>query len=176
MDVLRNSDKLAQEGETSENEGMSPLPRCYLLSGLAKIEPTKTYLTSLFENDVKVLIFAHHRAVIEDLSTHLERIKCEFIKIDGSTSNDSRKKLVKNFQENHMIRAALLSITAAGVGITLTAASTVVFAELHWTPANLIQAEDRAHRIGQKASVNIHYLIGENTLDNLLLRQLEKKL
>lgn len=62
------------------------------------------------------------------------------------------------------------------MGITLTAASTVVFAELHWTPANLMQAEDRAHRIGQKSCVNVHYLIGENTLDHLLMRQLERKL
>lgn len=83
---------------------------------------------------------------------------------------------MKNFQDYHNIRAALLSITAAGVGITLTAASTVVFAELHWTPANLIQAEDRAHRIGQKSCVNVHYLLGENTLDHLLMKQLEKKL
>ena len=61
------------------------------------------------------------------------------------------------------------------MGITLTAASTVIFAELHWTPALMIQAEDRAHRVGQKDSVNCHYLIGENTLDELLYRFLEKK-
>ena len=61
------------------------------------------------------------------------------------------------------------------MGITLTAASTVIFAELHWTPALMIQAEDRAHRVGQKDSVNCHYLIGENTLDELLYKFLEKK-
>ena len=62
------------------------------------------------------------------------------------------------------------------MGITLTAASIVIFAELHWTPALLLQAEDRAHRIDQKNCVNVHYLIGENTLDHVLWRQLERKL
>lgn len=112
------------------------------------------------ENDVKILIFAHHQAVMDDIDEHLQKSKVEYMRIDGNTSNENRKKNIKNFQENNSVRAALLSITAAGVGITLTAASTVVFAELHWTPANLIQAEDRAHRIGQKSCVNVHYLVG----------------
>ena len=80
------------------------------------------------------------------------------------------------FQEDSSIKVALLSVTAMGTGFTLTAASTVIFAELHWTPAVLIQAEDRSHRIGQKNSVNIHYLIGDNTLDPIMLRQLERKI
>ena len=73
---------------------------------------------------------------------------------------ETRKKHVRSFQDNFHIRAAVLSIMAANVGITLTAASTVVFAEMHWTPSQLVQAEDRAHRIGQRSCVNVHYLIG----------------
>jgi len=148
------------------------MPQCYLLTGLAKLQGIKNYLTSLLENDIKILIFAHHLAVMDEIEEHLKNIKLGYMRIDGSTSNDMRKKNVKNFEEDSNIHSALLSITAASVGITLTAASNVVFAELHWTPANLLQAEDRVHRIGQKSSVNIHYLIGENTLDHILLKQL----
>jgi SWI/SNF-related matrix-associated actin-dependent regulator 1 of chromatin subfamily A len=87
-----------------------------------------------------------------------------------------RQNRVDIFQNNKDIMAALLSITAAGMGLTLTESSTVVFAELHWTPGMMIQAEDRAHRIGQKSCVNCHYLIGENTLDNILYNYLLKKI
>ena len=70
----------------------------------------------------------------------------------------------------------MLSITAAGLGITLTAASTVIFAEVHWTPAIMIQAEDRAHRIGQDAEcVNVYYLYGKETLDEILFPMINFK-
>lgn len=66
---------------------------------------------------------------------------------------------VKKFQSNINVRLAILSMTAAGVGLTLTAASDIVFAELHWTPGVLAQCEDRCHPIGQASSVSVMYCI-----------------
>lgn len=101
--------------------------------------------------------------------------KFKSIRIDGEVDIRIGKQELTSFKNNKDV-AALLSISAAGVGLTLTASSTVVFAELHWTPGMLIQAEDRAHRIGQKNCVNCHYLIGEGTLDSMLYSYLLKKI
>ncbi|KAJ4837041.1 hypothetical protein Tsubulata_025981 [Turnera subulata] len=78
-----------------------------------------------------------------------EKKKVGCIRIDGSAPAASWQTLVSDFQEKDNIRAAVLSIKAGGGGLTLIAASTEIFAELSWTPGDLIQAEDRAHRIGQ---------------------------
>ena len=75
------------------------------------------------------------------------------IVIDGRVSSEARKVSVDRFQTEDSVRVAVLSITAAAAGITLTAASLVVFAELYWNPGVLTQAEDRAHRIGQTQTV-----------------------
>lgn len=64
-----------------------------------------------------------------------------YIRIDGATPPTVRSGLVESFQKNEDVRVAILSIKAAGVGLTLTAASTVVFAEMTWTPGEIIQAE-----------------------------------
>ena len=71
---------------------------------------------------------------------------------------------------------AVLSITAANSGITLTAANLVVFAELFWNPGVLTQAEDRAHRIGQTDSVSIQYLVARDTADDVIWPMIQSKL
>jgi len=70
----------------------------------------------------------------------------------------------------------VLSITAANTGLNLTAATTVIFAELYWNPGALVQAEDRIYRIGQKNSVTITYLLAENTADDYIWPLVQNKL
>ena len=71
---------------------------------------------------------------------------------------------------------ALLSVTAASHGLTLTAATAVVFAEILWTPSQMQQAEDRVHRIGQHSSVNVYYLHAPRTVDDACFRILNEKM
>lgn len=78
---------------------------------------------------------------------------------------------------NHLIcsAATVFQTKAAGVAVTLTASSTIWFTELFWTPAIMIQAEDRCHRIGQQARVRCLYFIARGTLDEILWKLIEKK-
>ena len=89
---------------------------------------------------------------------------------------ESRHELCTKFQTEEDVRVAVLSITAASTGLTLTRANLVVFAELHFTPGTLQQAEDRAHRIGQLSPVNIHFLLAKGTADDLIWPLIQRKL
>lgn len=103
-------------------------------------------------------------------------MKVKYIRIDGSISTEKRYESVNKFQTDDTCKIAILAITACATGLTLTKASTVVFAEMHFTPAVMIQAEDRAHRIGQEHnSVNVHYLFGKDTVDETIFPKILEK-
>ncbi|KAJ7955342.1 SWI/SNF-related matrix-associated actin-dependent regulator of chromatin subfamily A-like protein 1 [Quillaja saponaria] len=150
--------------------------KIYTESAEAKIPAVLDYLGTVIEAGCKFLIFAHHQPMIESVHEFLIKKKVGCIRIDGSTPATSRQALVTEFQEKDSLKAAVLSIRAAGVGLTLTAASTVIFAELSWTPGDLIQAEDRAHRIGQVSSVNVYYLLANDTVDDIIWDVVQSKL
>ncbi|XP_020087115.1 SWI/SNF-related matrix-associated actin-dependent regulator of chromatin subfamily A-like protein 1 isoform X1 [Ananas comosus] len=142
--------------------------KIYTDSAEAKIPAVLDYLATVIEAGCKFLIFAHHQPMIDAIHQFLLKKKVDCIRIDGSTPTTSRQTLVTDFQEKDAIKAAVLSIKAGGVGLTLTAASTVIFAELSWTPGDIIQAEDRVHRIGQESAVNIYYLLANDTIDDII--------
>ncbi|XP_074565416.1 uncharacterized protein LOC141821928 isoform X1 [Curcuma longa] len=145
-------------------------------SAEAKVPAVLDYLGTVIEAGCKFLIFAHHQHMIDAIHQFLLKKKVGCIRIDGGTPSTSRQTLVADFQEKDSIKAAVLSIRAGGVGLTLTAASTIIFAELSWTPGDIIQAEDRAHRIGQVSSVNIYYLLANDTVDDIIWDVVQNKL
>ena len=110
---------------------------------------------ALEDRNHKVIVFAWHHDVMDAIA---EAFQDRAVMLTGETKMEDRDKIVQQFQNNPEVQLFIGSITAAGVGITLTAASHVIFVEEDWVPSNITQAEDRVHRIGQKESVLIQHL------------------
>lgn len=158
------------------------LNRMYSLTGRAKVPIVVSELKRWLADPTKgkVCVFAHHIAVLDDIVsgaglTNSKDSTSKYIRIDGSTNPKARQEAITAFQNDPTVRVAILGITAASVAVTLTAASTVWFAELFWTPAIQIQAEDRCHRIGQQSTVRCVYFHARGSLDDLLWKLLEQK-
>ncbi len=145
-------------------------------TGTAKLPAVLEYITDLLEGGDKFLVFGHHQDVLDGIAHFMNTHRIEHIQIDGRTPGHARHELVTHFQNEPNCRVGVLSMTAAGTGLTLTAASTVVFAELFWNPGTLRQCEDRAHRIGQVSSVNVHYLVAAGTIDEMIWDLIDHKL
>ncbi|KAK6742222.1 hypothetical protein RB195_009842 [Necator americanus] len=183
MSSLQKAKKAFETNGRTQLDGKGPnecLLEYFSLTGIVKAAAVCSHiLDNYFYPDApkkKVLIFAHHQIVLDTVQVEVQKRNLKSIRIDGQTSSKDRGELCQAFQEDADVEVAILSMTAAGVGITLTAASVVVFAELHWNPGTLLQAEDRAHRVGQKDSVFIQYLIARNTADDIIWPLIQKKL
>lgn len=138
---------------------------------VAKAPLVAEHVASLLEGIDKVVVMAHHLEVIDILAQHLPGSAI----VDGRVAIEDRQKAVDRFQNDPACRVFIGGIRAAGVGLTLTAASTVVFAELDWTPGNVSQAEDRCHRLGQRNSVLIQHLVVDGSLDARMASVLVEK-
>lgn len=120
----------------------------------------------------KVVVFAHHRDVQQELK---EAFGKSAVGITGGDSLEDRAEAVQRFQTDESVRVFVGSIRAAGTGITLNAASHVIFVELDWSPLVVQQAEDRCHRVGQFSNVLIQYLFFPDTIDDFLSQLLAAK-
>jgi SNF2 family DNA or RNA helicase len=140
---------------------------------VAKIPSVIEHLTDLFEDGTnKIVCFAHHHAVIHAIKDHFGS---KAVSIYGETKAVDRQLAVDGFQKDPKIKLFIGGIQAAGTGLTLTASSYVVFAELDWTPSNVTQAEDRCHRIGQADTVNVQHLVIDGSLDARMAQMLVEK-
>jgi SWI/SNF-related matrix-associated actin-dependent regulator of chromatin subfamily A-like protein 1 len=142
-------------------------------AGLAKVAMAVDIIHDAVEASGKVVVFAHHRDVIASLRDAL--VDYMPAVIHGDTPQAARQGEVDRFQNDDRVKVFIGQIQAAGVGITLTAASHVIFVELDWTPGIVNQAEDRCHRIGQKNAVLVQHLALENSLDAVMAKTLVRK-
>uniref|UniRef100_A0A671PHV0 SWI/SNF-related matrix-associated actin-dependent regulator of chromatin subfamily A-like protein 1 n=1 Tax=Sinocyclocheilus anshuiensis TaxID=1608454 RepID=A0A671PHV0_9TELE len=143
----------------------------------AKIRAIVEYISDMLEcGREKFLVFAHHKLVLDSITKELAEKGISYIRIDGSTASAERQQLCDRFQSSQKSCVAVLSVTAANMGLTLHSADLVVFAELFWNPGVLIQAEDRVHRIGQTSNVDIHYLVAKGTADDYLWPMIQEKM
>jgi SWI/SNF-related matrix-associated actin-dependent regulator 1 of chromatin subfamily A len=142
---------------------------------VAKIPAVLEHLEESLESSEKVIVFAHHKDVISGLANGLDALGVGYVTLTGDTTMTDRQEAVNAFQTDPAVRVFIGSLTAAGVGITLTAASHVVFAELDWTPGNMSQCEDRAHRIGQRESVLVQHLVIKGSIDARIAKILTSK-
>lgn len=142
--------------------------------GLKTIEPGTKLLRELLEDGEPLVAFAWHKEVIAKVLEGLKGVKTSLVV--GDTPPAERHQAVKDFQEGKT-QLFLGNITAAGVGLTLTAASRVLFLEMPWTAAELEQCEDRINRIGATGDSHlINYFIFKNTLQEAIYRVALRKM
>lgn len=147
--------------------------------GVAKVPQVLQYIEHLLQSGItKLVLFGVHVDVVnliyESLKEKYKEINTH--RIIGATTSTQREKIIKEFQELETPQILVANMIACGVGVTLTKSHTVVFAELDFTPSNIMQAEARVHRITQEQIVNSIFMIANESLDAKILDLIKDKL
>ena len=161
-------------------QGYSPAQLRERLSALTasafelKKESVIEWISEFLETGNKLVVFGWHVAVLDYLEAHLGR---QCVRVSGGVSKDARERAVYRFVNDAQCKVFLGNIQAAGVGIDglQGVCSDVAFVELCWSPADLDQAESRLHRLGQRSSVTVHYLLASGTIDTVMAETLEAR-
>lgn len=143
--------------------------------GLQKVQPAIELVKHELYSKCyeKLVIFAIHRDVIEQLRTGLAEFKP--VTLYGGTPAEKREKNVREFQENPRVKLFIGQVVAAGTNVTLTAANQILFVEKDWVPGNNVQAAMRCRRIGQKKPVFVRFMSIKDSIDLHVNRALKRK-
>lgn len=180
LEATRRLNKMTEEEFKRETQklrtgklgDMGEIARIRHQTALAKVPKVIEFVTDVLENRDKVIVFAHHRDVIEQVA---EAFKGQSVTLYGGMSTGEKDAAVQAFLHNPKIKVFVASIVAAGVGLTLTVSDTVVFCEEAWNPSDVSQAEDRAHRIGQENTVFVYHLVVEGSIDAFMMNKIVAK-
>lgn len=177
--LKRGGDEDAYRGavmslKDAQLEQFSVLARQRVESARMKLPYVIQYLEELLEDtDEKFIVFGHHK---EMLGALYERFETVSVRITGDvTSDQKRQDAVDRFQTDPSVRFFFGQFVAAGVGITLTASSNVIFAEMDWVPGNISQAEDRANRIGAVKTTFVMHIVLQGSIDAYIMKRVVEK-
>lgn len=158
------------------------MPRALLLAevaklrhaaALAKVPAAIAQIEAVLEAGEKIVVFTCHTGVVEALMRHFG---AQAVRLTGAETAVEREQAVAAFQHEAGVRIFVGNLIAAGVGVSLTAATQVLFVDYSFVPAEHLQAEDRPYRIGQTNAVTVTYLSAVGTLDEEIERLLAQKL
>ncbi|KAK9516719.1 hypothetical protein VZT92_024635 [Zoarces viviparus] len=159
------------DGETQQEHLQS------VVRGSGKLVLLDKLLTRLRERGNRVLIFSQMVRMLDILAEYLAKNRYPFQRLDGSIKGEIRKQALDHFNaEGSEDFCFLLSTRAGGLGINLASADTVVIFDSDWNPQNDLQAQARAHRIGQKKQVNIYRLVTKGTVEEDIIERAKKKM
>ncbi|EPS26992.1 hypothetical protein PDE_01933 [Penicillium oxalicum 114-2] len=130
-----------------------------------KVEKLRELLTRFIANGDRTLIFSQFTMVMDILENVLETLKIEFVRLDGRTNVEDRQSILDAFHERVEIPVFLLSTKAGGAGINLACANKVVIFDSSFNPQEDVQAENRAHRVGQTRDVEVFRFVTRDTIE-----------
>jgi SNF2 family DNA or RNA helicase len=142
----------------------------------AKLEAFQELLEEVVEGNHRALVFSQFVKMLDIIQQCVRGWGIPSLRIDGGTAPNLRQGIVDRFNQDETYRCLLLSTRAGGLGLNLTGADTVIFYDHDWNPTNDLQAQDRAHRIGQKQTVTVYRLITKGTIEEKILKYQERKI
>lgn len=154
-------------GHVTDDDG------CVNTVSKAKLDALSDIIDTATAEDKKLVIMARFVPELDDIQELLEKKKISYAAVRGGVKD--RDNEIRRFQHDDNCRVFVGQIAAAGLGITLTAASAMVFFSLDYSMSNFEQAKARIHRAGQKENCHYIYLICRGTVDRKVLRALRDK-
>ncbi|MBG6053896.1 superfamily II DNA or RNA helicase [Salinibacterium sp. CAN_S4] len=170
--------RVVAHAELDESKGSSTGENVFTMVrriGQAKATLAADYTAQLARSVGKVVFFAKHIDVMDKAEEHFAKVGLTSVSIRGDQSPKARQAAIDSFANDPEVSVVVASLTAAGVGLNLQAASNVVLAELSWTSAEQTQAIDRVHRIGQELPVTAWRIIAAHTIDARIAELIDSK-
>lgn len=154
-----------------QNEAIVKIGILRQIAAEGKLHEAKMLINDYITAEKKVIVFTAHKNIAQRLHTSFPGS----VTVTGSDTPENKQKSVDRFQNDDDCKVIIVNIQSGGVGITLTAASDVLFVEMPWTAADCDQCECRAHRNGQKNVVTCVYLLGRDSFDERMFDLVQKE-